>query len=84
MTTTYRALLAMLLMASVNAWAKEPPTKDNPANGFLAYCAPDIERLCPNVPAGGGRIKACLLGKKEQMSVGCAKALQALKQEKQQ
>lgn len=50
-------------------------------NGFLTYCAPDIQRLCPGVSAGGGRIKNCLMGKKEQMSVGCAQALQKMKQE---
>jgi hypothetical protein len=39
----------------------------------------DIERLCPNVGPGGGRMKACLMKHKEQMSVGCAQALQKLK-----
>jgi len=44
------------------------------------YCKPDIERLCPNVEPGGGRIKACLMAQKEQLTVGCAQALQELKQ----
>ena len=47
------------------------------------YCKADVERLCPGVQPGGGRIKACLMEKKEQMSVGCAQALQQLKKDKQ-
>lgn len=47
------------------------------------YCKADIERLCPNVQPGGGRIKACLMANKELMTVGCAQALQKLKQSKQ-
>ncbi|MGH9891133.1 MAG: cysteine rich repeat-containing protein [bacterium] len=43
------------------------------------YCKADVERLCPNVQPGDGRIKVCLMSNKEQMSVGCAQALQKLK-----
>jgi len=43
------------------------------------YCRADIERLCPGVEAGGGRIKECLKKHEEEMSVGCAQALQTLK-----
>lgn len=43
------------------------------------YCRADIERLCPGEKPGGGRIKECLKTHKEEMSVGCAKALQELK-----
>jgi len=46
------------------------------------YCKADVERLCSGIEPGGGRIKACLMEKKEQMSVGCAQALQKLKQSK--
>jgi hypothetical protein len=46
------------------------------------YCKPDIERLCPNVPPGGGQIKACLMAQKEELTVGCAQALQELKKMK--
>ena len=42
------------------------------------YCKPDIERLCPNVEPGGGRIKACLMAQKKELTVGCAEALQDL------
>ena len=43
------------------------------------YCRADIERLCPGVKAGGGRIKESLKKHEEGMSVGCAQALQTLK-----
>ena len=43
------------------------------------YCRPDVERLCPGVQPGGGRIKACLMQHKNEISVGCAKALQSAK-----
>ena len=43
------------------------------------YCRADIERLCPGVEPGGDRIKECLKKHEEEMSVGCAQALQTLK-----
>ena len=42
------------------------------------YCKGDIERLCPGLKPGGGRIKDCLKTHKEEISVGCAQALQAV------
>ncbi|SMF95896.1 Cysteine rich repeat-containing protein [Methylomagnum ishizawai] len=54
------------------------------AQTLRTYCKADVERLCPNVEPGGGRIKECLMAQKESMSVGCAKALQELKKEMKQ
>jgi len=45
----------------------------------MALCRGDVERLCPGVQPGGGRIVACLKEHKMEMSVGCAKALQKMK-----
>jgi hypothetical protein len=42
----------------------------------------DVERLCKGVEPGGGRIKDCLKTHENEMSVGCAKALQELKKSK--
>jgi Cysteine rich repeat len=36
-----------------------------------AVCAGDIEKLCAGVPAGGGRILACLKQHKDEVSKGC-------------
>lgn len=44
------------------------------------YCKPDAERLCKGVGLGGGKMKACLEKNENELSVGCAKALQALKE----
>ncbi|WP_454917533.1 cysteine rich repeat-containing protein [Xanthobacter sediminis] len=46
---------------------------------FIKYCKPDIERLCPTVPPGDGRLLKCLKANGDQISVGCAKVLQKLK-----
>lgn len=48
-------------------------------NPLVKYCKPDIERLCPQVPPGDGRLLKCLKSHGDQISVGCAKALQKLK-----
>jgi hypothetical protein len=45
----------------------------------MKYCKADVGRLCPGVQMGGGRIIACLKEHKMEVSVGCAKALQAMK-----
>ncbi len=45
----------------------------------MKYCKADYERLCPGVQPGGGRIIACLKEHKEEVSIGCGKALQAMK-----
>ena len=45
----------------------------------MKYCKADVARLCPGVQMGGGRIIACLKAHKMEVSVGCAKAIQAMK-----
>jgi hypothetical protein len=47
----------------------------------MSLCKADVARLCPGVQMGGGRIINCLKAHKEEMSVGCAKALQKMKGE---
>src|ERR1700722_8814988 len=38
-------------------------------------CASDVQKLCPGVPAGGGRILACLKQHKDEVSDGCKRAI---------
>lgn len=45
----------------------------------LTFCKSDMERLCPGVEPGGGRIIGYLKAHRMEMSVGCAKALQKMK-----
>jgi hypothetical protein len=45
------------------------------------YCKADVERLCPGVEPGGGRIVKCLKAHKMEVSIGCGKAIQHIKAE---
>jgi Cysteine rich repeat len=63
--------LATLVSAAPNALAQQAEA--------MKYCKADVARLCPGVQMGGGRIIACLKAHKEEMSIGCGKALQAMK-----
>lgn len=77
-------LLAGILLFSARTSAQGAPDSKMAAEfeALRTYCKADIARLCPNVEPGGGRIKECLMAQKEQMTVGCAQALQQLQQMK--
>lgn len=45
-------------------------------------CKADIEKLCPGVAPGGGRIIACLKQNKAQVSDACQTALEKLRDRK--
>jgi len=72
--------IILLFLASVTlpTFAAESAL-DAEIEALRTYCKPDIERLCPNVQPGGGQIKACLMAQENELTVGCAKALQGLK-----
>ena len=78
MTIRTTALL-LLVSAALPAFAQQPSQLDKELEALRTYCKADIERLCPSVEPGGGKIKACLMEKKEKLEVGCAQALQKLK-----
>ena len=63
--------LAALVSAAPGALAQQAEA--------MKYCKADVARLCPGVPPGGGRIIGCLKEHKMEISVGCGKALQAMK-----
>jgi Cysteine rich repeat len=63
--------LAALLSTAPSALAQQAQA--------MKYCKADYERLCPGVQPGGGRIIGCLKAHKEEISIGCGKALQAMK-----
>jgi hypothetical protein len=65
------ASFALLALAESSALAQQAEA--------LKYCKADVARLCPGVQMGGGRIIACLKEHKMEVSVGCAKAIQAIK-----
>ena len=63
---------------SLAALAPTAPNAFAQADG-MQYCKADVARLCPGVQPGGGRIIGCLKAHKEEISIGCGKALQAMK-----
>ncbi len=62
------ALGAALLLVSSAAMAQE-------AKVIAHACGRDIERLCPGVPPGEGRIKACMKAHVTDLSAPCFDAL---------
>jgi hypothetical protein len=53
------------------------PTPETPGalKEIRAACDADIQKLCPDVKPGGGRILACLKQNKDAVSDGCKQAL---------
>jgi hypothetical protein len=49
------------------------------AQAQFAYCKADVQRLCAGVQPGGHRIINCLKAHQDEVTVGCAKELKALK-----
>jgi len=66
-------LVLLLLLAAVSLPASAQTT------GPLAYCKADAARLCPGVAPGGGRLLGCLKQHENEVSIGCAKELKAVK-----
>jgi hypothetical protein len=81
--TIHTTILLLLVPVAMPTFAQGPEMDPEETKAIRTYCKGDVERLCPNVQPGGGRIKACLMSNKEQMSVGSAQALQKLKKSKQ-
>ena len=66
------SLLATLALSSA-AYADEPA---GPHNG---PCRADVEKLCPGVKPGGGRIIQCLKAHKDEVSDACKADLKQMK-----
>jgi hypothetical protein len=68
---------SLLLLALLSLSGPTPTAKA--AEPSFAYCREDIARLCPGVAPGGGRILGCLKQHKNEVSIGCAKEVKAIK-----
>ncbi|MGQ3676435.1 cysteine rich repeat-containing protein [Xanthobacter sp. TB0139] len=77
-TIMIAAAASAMLLASGAAHASDNDVREN----IKKYCKADVERLCSNVSLGGGRILKCLKSKPNELSVGCAKALKAMKDQR--
>ncbi len=72
---------AVFLMVA-QGWADEPvqpsqPTRPSPdmMREVRAACASDVQKLCPGVQPGGGRIMQCLGEHKSEVSETCKQAV---------
>ncbi len=68
-------LLAALMLATSVANAQQPPAPNKMQ--IAEACGADIDRLCPGVPPGQGRIKACMKAHVSQLSAPCFDTLMA-------
>jgi len=71
-------IIRQLATAALLSLAMALPGSAQTANP-LAYCKADAARLCPGVSPGGGRLIGCLKQHENEISVGCAKTLKAVK-----
>jgi cysteine rich repeat protein len=64
--------MALVLVSSV---AMAQTAKQKETQAFAKACAGDIKRLCPGVPPGEGRIKACMKAHADKLSRPCFDAI---------
>jgi hypothetical protein len=55
------------------------PASAQAQGGRFASCRADAARLCPGIPPGGGKLLECLKQHENQVTIGCAKELKAVK-----
>ena len=70
------ASLAVALIALINQHAAHA---QEAASGALAACKADAERICPGVKPGGGKLIGYLKEHENDVTIGCAKELKAIK-----
>lgn len=75
-----KSLTLTLLLACAGLGAAH--AADAPAAAALEACKADVEKLCPGVQPGEGRIAACLKDKRRQLSDGCKTAIKEQRKNK--
>lgn len=71
MKATLPPLTVFVVLCSGMAQATDPP----PPAGPRVACRADVEKFCPGVEPGGGRIAACLKQNAAQISAACKDAI---------
>ena len=69
------ALLGAVIAAALGGIATAQDAK--PSGAVRQACAADVRTLCAGVLPGGGRIKKCVIEKRDQLSDGCKSAITA-------
>jgi Cysteine rich repeat len=64
---------------AVLLFAISAPQAAKAQRGALAACKADAGRICPGVAPGGGRLIKCLKQHQDDVTIGCAKELKAIK-----
>ncbi|MGP8033582.1 MAG: cysteine rich repeat-containing protein [Steroidobacteraceae bacterium] len=67
--------LSCLTLFSLAAQAQDAPSAPQ-ATPVREACAADFKKFCPDVQAGGGRIRTCIAAHRDELSQGCRDALQ--------
>jgi hypothetical protein len=75
----YTSLAVALLIVLANQHAVHAQGATGKARGALAACKADADRICPGVEPGGGRLIGCLKEHENDVTIGCAKELKAIK-----
>jgi hypothetical protein len=70
--------LACLSVLSISVLAQQPPA---PSAEVRQACHADVQKLCPGMLPGGGRIKECMQSHKADLSQGCRDALSKAEQQ---
>ena len=71
-------LVVLLGLAVAAAPAAVAQTGPSPTNAQLrAVCRADIERFCPGVQPGGGRVAKCMKQHVQELSPECTEAVKA-------
>jgi len=73
-----RHLAAALALAALLSTFSVPQAV-KAQGGALAACKADAERICPGVTPGGGKLIGCLKQHENDVTIGCAKELKAIK-----
>jgi hypothetical protein len=53
----------------------QPQISPDQRRALASACRSDVEKLCPGIQPGGGRIAICMRGKIDQASAGCREAM---------
>ncbi len=77
-----KLISSALAVAGVSLLLSSPVHAQNHGGGARGACKQDVQSFCSDVQPGGGRIIQCLKSHSDQLSDGCASALEKLRDRK--